>query len=307
MSSTDFRTDWLTGKSVLITGNAGYIGSALMERLRDSNVRYLGIDKRAGDDKRARCFNLCDAGRLNRVIAEFSPDHVVHCGTHSAVVYRERFLDSFEEDVSAMSNLLRVLKDRPGTRLMLLSSSYVYSGLDLKRPAKETDVLSPAHNFGVAKAFFEQYALRIHPNSVVFRLSSVFGGGDRPCPNAITDMAKEFKERGTLTVWGAGARMMQYVHIDDVIAYILHGLRIPPGIYNLGGNEYASIGETAKIIADYFATDVRYLRDRKEGETLPFMENVKLKHVVGADLFVALTSSLRWYLAGQFKHEGKAT
>lgn len=109
-------------------------------------------------------------------------------------------------------------------------------------------------------------------------------------------MAREFCERGSLTVWGAGSRMMQYVYIDDVIAYMIHGLGIEPGLYNLGGNEYVSISKTATVIAAFFKAEVCYLRDKKEGETLPFMDNEKLKRATGVDIYAPLADALRRYL-----------
>lgn len=120
----------LKDKSVLVTGSAGYIGSELMKRFHTQDIRCLGIDKSNVDGSGELRFNLCDRNRTLEVFDEFSPDYVIHCGTHSAVAYRQRFLESFEEDACAMSNILHALTGRPGTRLMLLSSSYVYSGLE---------------------------------------------------------------------------------------------------------------------------------------------------------------------------------
>ena len=54
--------------------------------------------------------------------------------------------------------------------------------------------------------FFEQMLLREYSNSLIFRLSSVFGEGNYLHPNAIEVMAKEAITNKTLTVWGHGKR-----------------------------------------------------------------------------------------------------
>jgi len=147
----------------------------------------------------------------------------------------------------------------------------------------------------VAKAFFEQLALRTHPSTLVYRLGSVFGPGTDLHPNAIVNMAKECQETGRLTIWGAGSRRMQYVLMQDVLTYIGRAFTLPPGIYNLGGGDYVSVAESAETIARFFGAQVVFLRDKKEGDTLPFMDTAKLRQSSG-DFFTPFTDSLAEYL-----------
>jgi nucleoside-diphosphate-sugar epimerase len=97
--------------------------------------------------------------------------------------------------------------------------------------------------------------------------------------------------------------MMQYVYMPDVVDCIAGASELQPGIYNLGGDRYIPMAESARLIADHFEAKVEFLRDRKEGETLPFMDTSKLKHA-GATRFTPFEESLDQYLgalAEQFK------
>ncbi len=282
------------GKKVLVAGGFGYLGGELVKQLELCGVDYLSVDKKNQAGKRSICLDFCDRKATAEAIAKFKPDVFVHCGTNSALAYRDNFLESFREDSSALANILEALSKLPDCRLIYFSSSYVYSGLDVKQQVDESAVLHPSHNFGVAKSFFEQFALRIHPSTVIFRLSSVFGPGNALNPNAVFNMAQECLKTGQLTVWGAGSRKMQYVYMSDVVANICAAFGMESGIYNLGGSEYLSVAESARMIAGFFGAKVVFLKDKKEGETLPFMGISKLKRSSAASI-TPFSSSLKEY------------
>ena len=263
--------------SYLVTGASGYIGSKLIEYLKLKNINYLGIDKYCNESKNLRNFNLTDKNHLFKVLEETSPKFIIHCGTYSAIPYRDNFLESFQEDSESLCNLLHYLENKPHTKLIFFSSSYVYSGISSQLECSEELLLNPEHNFGLAKLFFEKLILRCHKNSIIFRLSSVFGSGNQLQPNAIKNMIKQALDTKVLEIWGEGQRKMQYIYIEDVIQTIIDSTLFTPGVYNLGGNDYNSVAETAKIIADATSSKMNFLKDKKEGNTLPFMSINKLR------------------------------
>lgn len=283
-------------RPVLLTGSSGYIGSRLATQLRLSRIDYIGVDKASSNRPNDECFNLRDEKLTRDAVRTLSPACIIHTGTHSALAYQNDFLASFHEDAHALTNLLGALRGRTDTRLIVFSSSYVYSGLASGRAVTENTVLNAAHNFGLAKSFFEQLILRNHPNSVLFRLSSVFGRGTQAHPNAIADMAGECLAHNRVTVWGTGQRKIQYIYIDDVIKYTFEALSLPSGIYNLGGREYTSVADTAQMIGEFFGARVRFVKDRKEGETLPFMDTTKIKEASRENHLTPLPTALQEYL-----------
>lgn len=284
-----------SGKRVIVTGGFGYIGSELVKQLEKHSIDCLSVDKKNPPGRRSIRIDLCDKEAAASAIKKFRPDIFVHCGTNSALAYRDHFLESFRDDAAALANILEALSQFPACRLICFSSSYVYSGLDIKKPVNEAAILNPSHNFGVAKSFFEQLVLRVHPGTVVFRLSSVFGPGNALNPNAVFGMAKECLKTGQLTVWGTGSRKMQYVYMSDVLAGICEAFALEPGIYNLGGREYIPVAESAKMIAEFFGAKVTFLKDKKEGETLPFMDCSKLRRAP-ANSITLFSDSLNEYL-----------
>tara|TARA_B100001123_G_C15328718_1_gene1030467 strand:- start:1125 stop:2036 length:912 start_codon:yes stop_codon:yes gene_type:complete len=286
----------LFSKKIIIAGCNGYIGNEFSNQLELNNIPHIGIDKTLSSNKSCFNFNLTDKKRVIDSISKENPDCFFHMGTHSALAYKNDFLNVFHEDESALHNILVGLKKKDHTRLVYFSSSYVYSGLDSTHNVDEKTILAPTHNFGLAKSFFEQMILRIYPNSVIFRLSSVFGKGEYLHPNAIEVMAQEALNNKLLTIWGKGLRKMQYIFIEDVIKYILQSIKINPGIYNLGGHSYETVMVTANHIAEYFNAKTMLLPDKKEGLTLPIMDNNKVINSLDQDYFSDHKGALNKYL-----------
>ena len=236
--------DHLSTKRILITGGLGYIASEIFKIVKEYSGESLAVDKLADASGNVLILDLKDAAKTSEVINNFNPHVIIHCATHSALAYKDHLLNSFQEDFSATVNILDALSKMPDCRLMYFSSSYVYSGLPAQHPYDEYSPLAPKHNFGIAKSFFEQFILKIHPNTVIFRLCSVFGSGQALHPNVILAFAQECLKNNSLTVWGKGDRKLQYIYIKDVVNVILKNY--PTGLDKLGSNAWHVLTELAK-------------------------------------------------------------
>jgi len=283
-------------KNIIISGANGYIGKELVSQLTLNKIKYTGIDKRENEKHHHAILNLQDSTKSIELISNVDCDYFIHAGTHSAMAYSDNFLECFYQDLSSLRNIFIGLKKSTNCRLIYFSSSYVYSGISREVKVDESFPLTPTHNFGLAKSFFEQIILRNHPNCIIFRLSSVFGGVNSIHPNAITNMIHEAKENNFLTLWGQGERQMQYIFIEDVVKYILLSFYIDSGTYNLGAHDYKNIHETSKQIAQYFGIKVEKLSHKKEGVTLPFMQNNKIISATSSDFSLDITANLNKYL-----------
>ena len=298
----------LKDKKIIIAGCNGYIGNAFAELLFSKNVKFTGIDKI--DNVGAKPFsynnfNLTNENELDKLISSVKPDIFFHFATHSALAYKNDFLKSFDEDYLSLKNIVKSLLKLRNTKLIYFSSSYVYSSLDSSEVVNEETVLRPKHNFGFGKSFFETMIQKTMNKYIIFRLSSVFGEGNYIHGNAIENLVKEAVSKKNIYIWGKGERKMQYVYIKDVINCLSQIELMPSGIYNLCSNDYDSINSTAKIIADYFNADTTNLIEKNEGETLPEMDNQKIKSIIGLDFFWDHSESMLDYLNNVKKVENE--
>jgi UDP-glucose 4-epimerase len=273
------------GKSrpVLVTGGAGYIGSRIIDGLRESGRAHVAVDVVAPSlEQPCLILDLLDRGSVDHLLRDLKPGAVVHCATFSHLAYQHDLLGSFRTDMAVLDNLLTALRSVPDCRMVCFSSSYVASGLPLDLIVREEQPLSPVANFGVAKLLFEQLVRRVHRDSVVFRLCSVFGKGPARHPNAIVQLIREAQRNGRVTIWGRGARRMQYVSIEDVVRFVLISLDgMPAGIYHHGGDDFLPVREAAEDVARALGAEVAFEPERQEGETLPFLNNGAVKTASG--------------------------
>jgi dTDP-4-dehydrorhamnose reductase len=277
-----FVTDFLNKNRVLLTGSSGYIGSALSSYM-SKHKNFIGIDKDAivSDLIYEHQLNLNNKIELNSLIKDFDPNIIFHCGTNSALHYQNDFLNSFDEDWTSFKNIVNSGFSKT-KRLVFFSSSYVYSGIKGENIDEEINP-SPYHNFGNGKRFFEKQLLNTFPNSIIFRLSSVFGKGKPRSPNIIFNLINDGINNNKLTIWGNGVRQMQFVSLMDVLNILTISSTMPPGVYNLASNDYLETKQVGDIVSNKLNIPVKFLTNKVEGESLPFLNNNKIKSTLNLD------------------------
>jgi len=287
----------MTQKFNIITGAAGYIGKVLGEHLNKKKIKFIGIDKYPRKDKSIIKLDLKNKKKTLKFFKKINCNKIYHFGTYSAAAYKKNFNKCFKEDLISLQNLLKSIETKTNKiKIIYMSSSYVYSGYKSKKKTGvcEEKNLTPVHDFGFAKKFFEEFLTKYHSNSIIYRLSNVFGEGEFIRGNTIYNMVIEAKKHKIVTVWGKGNRKLQYIYIGDLMKYLLLNKNFN-GIFNLGGNEYIKISTLTKKISYFFGTKVLFLKNKKEGETLSFMNTRKIKNIT-KNYFTEFDKNLISYL-----------
>ena len=269
----------INDEKILITGAMGFIGKSLFNFLESSN-EVMGIDKLVPNDSRINQIDLVNYKDAFNVISDFSPSIIFHLGTNSAGHYNHNFLDAYDEDSRSLRNILYTLKEYRHIKLIFMSSSYVYSGVDSSKMVGENVNLSPSHNFGISKLFFENLIERNCKEYVIYRLSNVLGFGNQINKTAVMDWFQEATKCNEIVVWGKGKRKLQYIAMDDLLNILAQGLNIPNGIYNLGSENYKSMKYVSSKIGKITNSRVVFLDEKPEGYSLPFMSLSKLDKII---------------------------
>ncbi|RMH57690.1 MAG: NAD-dependent epimerase/dehydratase family protein [Candidatus Hydrogenedentota bacterium] len=257
-----------SGKRILVTGVAGFIGSHLARALLDRGSEVIGVDALTDyyDPARKRrnlesvlgekTFRFFEED-LNRV--EFSrlpvPDIVFHEAAQAGI--RASWGGSFqryvEDNILATQRLLEAV-GRWGRieRFVFASSSSVY-GDQNRLPLSEDMVPNPISPYGVTKLAAERlvfsYARRLEMPAFALRYFTVYGPRQRP------DMAIErFFEaalRGeAVELYGDGSQSRDFTFVDDVVEANLLCLESggPGGVYNIGGGVVTTMTDLIKEI-----------------------------------------------------------
>jgi UDP-glucose 4-epimerase len=232
---------------VLVTGSAGFIGSAAVEYLsaRGHNVRGFDI---AGSRSRERG-DIGDESMVARAFRGFSTDGVLHLGAYASVPGCEA-----DPDRCLRTNLLGTVHiaraaNSVGARLVFAPKAEVY-GDRTPVPTAVDAPTQPTNFYGLSKLAGEHVRRMYSPNSAFLRRFNVYGPG---CERSyvIPDVIRKLSAHpGVLRMEGTGREARDFVYIEGVLRAMEFALRGRfQGAYNVGMGVRTSVKSLARAIA----------------------------------------------------------
>lgn len=248
---------------VLVTGGAGFVGSALVRRLLQEQARVTVLDdlftgRRENLPESGLEFvqgSVCDPAVVERLVAQ--SDTIFHCAARNIVVSTRNPREDYETNIGGTLNVLLAARARGNVRVVYTSSASVY-GNPRYLPINEDDPLSLLTPYSVSKlagenycmAFFESYGL---PATAV-RYSNIFGPGQDP-ENPYCGVVAKFVEAlfagRPPAIHGDGNQTRDFTFIDDAVeATVLAGTsdRAVGEVFNVGSGVETRVNELAQIL-----------------------------------------------------------
>jgi nucleoside-diphosphate-sugar epimerase len=212
-----------TGQRVLVTGAAGFIGTALCQRLGDLGATVHGVSRRPQDraDVLWWTTDLAEKGTADRVIGESQPDLIFHLASH---VTGTRDLDAvmptFRDNLLTTINVLTAACNAGGPRVVLAATSHEPS------PDDPDDV--PCSPYAAAKIAAADYTRMFHAlyglSVVRVRVLMAYGPGQwdgtKLVPYVVNCLLHG--ERPELT---SGNQEIDWIYVDDVVDAFLRAGR----------------------------------------------------------------------------------
>ncbi len=266
-----------TSKTVLVTGGAGFIGSAVVRHLiADTDVTVVNVDKLTyaanlaslsdvSDRNRYRFAqaDICDRAALDCVFEEHQPDIVMHLAAESHV---DRSIDGpaafVETNIVGTYTLLQAARShyetltgakRDGFRFHHISTDEVFGSLgDTGAFTEETryDPRSPysaskASSDHLVRAWHETYGLPV----VLSNCSNNYGPYHFP-EKLIPLMIIKGMNGGDLPVYGTGENVRDWLYVDDHARalWMIASRGTPGDSYNVGGDSEVQNIEVVKRI-----------------------------------------------------------
>lgn len=231
----------------LITGAAGQLGAACVERLGARGDDLIALTRRELD--------LTDAGAVSAAVAAARPDVILNCAAYNAV-------DQAEDDAPgalavnafAVEDLARAAR-AVGARLVHYSTDFVFDGL-ADSPYREDDPANPRSVYGQSKLVGEWLALDA-PGSLVLRVESLFGG---PATRSSIDRIIAALRSGEAPrVFVDRVVSPSYVHdvIDVTLALLSRGA--PEGLYHCVNSGSTTWHGLAAFAAECLGVDARLI------------------------------------------------
>ena len=247
----------LKGKTVLVTGAAGFIGSFLSERLLSDfeDIRVIGFDRvndyydiRLKESRLEKLqkhenfifikANLADKDKVSEVFREYSPQIVVNLAAQAGVRYSITNPDAYiESNIIGFYNILEACRHSyddgatPVEHLVYASSSSVY-GSNKKVPYSTDDkVDNPVSLYAATKKSDElmahAYSKLYNIPSTGLRFFTVYGPAGRP-DMAYFGFTDKLLRGETIRIFNYGNCKRDFTYIDDIVEGVVRVMQGAP-------------------------------------------------------------------------------
>lgn len=270
------------GRTFLITGATGLIGSAVCRVLLESNRRYgTGIRILASFRNRTKFEAVfgSDADRLEKLESDVSslaeifdyrekPDFILHCASQTdSKSFLKNPLETINTALSGVRSVIEIGRHYPDCRVLNFSTQEVYGdapeGRDLaSRPWKEDelgflDLYSARNSYPVVKrcceniCFCERAVGNV--NVATVRLAQTFGVGVPYGDNRVfAQFARNVLHGDDIVLLTAGTLKREFLDVYDSVSAFLHILAsgVKESCYNISNSDsFMSIRELADLFA----------------------------------------------------------
>lgn len=297
----------LSGKKILVTGGAGFIGSHTVDALIEKGADVVAVDnlltgRKENLNPKAKFYqmNIGDAA-FEDVLDKERPQIIYH---FAFFVLVPKSVEDPLLDMDVLTGSVRMLKKMRKLgcleKFFFASSGFLY-GNNPNLPVSETEPVDPVSPYVVSKQAIENY-LRFYKKSfglpyVILRYAAVYG--PRQVTGAMADYIRKLSSGQQAEMWGDGNKTRDYVYIDDVVRANLLALDVPDShenpLFNIGTGTETTLNEIYRKIAGLLGKEAKpvYLADRTGEQVRYCLDYSKIKKELGWEAGVSLDEGLK--------------
>ena len=275
------------GKTILITGAAGFIGWYLAKRVCEENpqAKVIGFDSvndyydvrlkeyRLKDLEQYQNFefikgNLADREAVNALFEKYHPEIVVNLAAQAGVRYSIDHPDVYiEANLIGFYNILEACRNHPVEHLVYASSSSVYGGNKKVPFAVEDKVDNPVSLYAATKKSNEllahAYSKLYNIPSTGLRFFTVYGPAGRP-DMAYFGFTNKLIKGEKIQIFNYGNCKRDFTYVDDIVEGVMRvmakapekkngedGLPLAPyAVYNIGNSNPENLLDFVQILQE---------------------------------------------------------
>lgn len=236
--------------NILVTGASGFIGSNLVDRLKELNYNVITLDIKGTPDYKT------DISTNKRIEIKEDVDIIFHLAAQpfGRGSENEPYIDT-DYNVKGTLNVCYLAKEKNVKQFIYTSTTAVYGDNEF---ADEKSKLNPLSNYAVSKLSGEFYVKKFSQdvgfNYHILRLWNTYGKGqdltneNKGVVSVFTNQVLKGKE---VKVTGSLDRIRDIIHVDDVVGSLIHMLDIPySDVYNVSNGIPITIRELIHTIIE---------------------------------------------------------
>jgi UDP-glucuronate decarboxylase len=305
---------------ILVTGGAGNVGSALVEKLilnpdnyvviiDDLSTGYLSklpkLENNRWEFIKADVNNFQE---ISSIMMSHKFDYVFHFAAVVGVIRTQENPLKVLKDIDGIKNILDISKNISAKRVFYSSSSEVYGEPVVLPQHEHTTPLNSRVPYAVVKnvgeSFCKSYNQEYNLNYTIFRFFNTYG------PNQSTDfvvarfLAAALKNQD-ITVYGDGSQTRTFTYVDDTVDTCLncfYNNKQVNNVINIGNDKLCTVLELAELIIKITGSNsqIIHLPPLKEGDmTRRQPDNSKMREILGREL-VSLEDGIKKMISSKF-------
>lgn len=313
-------------KKIYLAGHRGMVGAAILRQLQARGYQNVVVRTHAELD-------LTDQAAVRDFMQNEKPGQVILAaakvgGIHANNEYPAEFI---YQNLMMEANVIHQAWAAGCQALLFLGSSCIYPKF-AEQPMNEsallTGILEPTNEpYAIAKIagikLCESYNRQYGTDYRSVMPTNLYGENDNfhlENSHVIPAMIRKFHDAKvagarTVTLWGTGYAMREFLHVDDMAAACLHVLELSKMSYqmvtqpmmshlNVGSGEDVTIRQLAETIQKVvgFSGDIVWDSTKPDGTPRKLMDNAKLRSLgwqptIGLE--AGLQATYQWFIAHQ--------
>ncbi len=248
---------------ILVTGGAGFIGSALSETLLNQGHSVIVYDNLLRGNKLSKnamdnCTFVKGDVRDYDLLLESSKgcDVIFHFAAILGVdIVADNPIETMDVETIGMRNVANAAIENGISKILYASTSGIYGHSAIEQAVDEEIIVDPRTSYAMAKRYNEIYLAALYEekgiNSVSLRFFNVYGPkqDNRMVVPRFFEQATSGKD---ITVFGDGKQTRDFTYIDDTVKACILLMENMKGneIYNIANENEGCIGDLAHIIKE---------------------------------------------------------
>ena len=301
-----------SGKKVLVTGGNGFLGSHVVNELKNLNVKDIFTPASKDYDLR----NRTDCKKVLKDI-----DVVFHLASTSGGIMflKERPAEAFYDNIMMGVNLIHEAKEAGIEKLIITGAVSSYPKL-APIPFNEKNIWDGYPDetnapYGIAKRTLlvqsQAYRQQFDFNSIILFLTNLYGPKDHFDPMSATvipalihkiSSAKKQNDK-SISIWGDGTPTRDFLYVQDAVrGLMLAAEKYDEGLpINLGSDQETTINELVNLISKItgFKGQIKWDKSKPNGQPRRKVSNKLAEEKLGfkseTTLEEGLQKTIEWF------------